>query len=164
MRILIFLFVINFSVSVHAATYASCTALDYDNEKKISLKLTWNKVFLNENNQGLEEWLIEKYTKEEIVVFKILPQEVYKCLFACTVNGVKLDSVKKKEKKYNDLLSKTPFGKKITINVDRISGMLIENIDHYGLYIKNDVAETPYTAMNSYNNEYNCEISNKTKF
>ena len=65
MKIFVLFVCVLFSTSVFAASYATCSANDYSNNKQISLKLTWNKVFLNENNQGLEEWLIEKYTKEE---------------------------------------------------------------------------------------------------
>ena len=85
MKILAFFICFLFSTSLFAATYATCSANDYSNNKQISLKLTWNKVFINENNKGLEEWKTHKYTNEEIVISKVIQHEVYKCDWTCGV-------------------------------------------------------------------------------
>ena len=166
MKILAFFICILFSTSLFAATYATCSAKDWDNNykfKEISLKLTWNKVFINENNKGLEEWKTNKYTNEEIIISKVIPHEIYKCDGVCAFQKSKI-TIKKKENLYNELLNKTPFKKKIVIIVDRISGSLTENIESYSIYLKDDAAETPYTMSRTLKKEYSCEASDKTKF
>tara|TARA_B100001057_G_scaffold416213_1_gene434127 strand:+ start:417 stop:914 length:498 start_codon:yes stop_codon:yes gene_type:complete len=165
MRVFVALFVfIFFSQSVYSATYATCNALDYNNDKEISLKLTWNKIFLNENNEGLKEWKKIKYTNEEIVISKTIPQKIYKCDWMCQLLNTSKSAIKYKEDLYNDLLSKTPFWKKFVITVDRISGSLTEEIEVYSIYEKDDGSRTPYTRSVSLKKEYSCEASNKTKF
>ena len=163
MKILAFFICFLFSTSLFAATYATCSANDYSNNKQISLKLTWNKVFINENNKGLEEWKTNKYTNEEIIISKVIPHEVYKCTYVCTLQKSKA-AIKKLEDLYNSLLNQTPFKKKIVITVDRISGSLTENIESYSLHLKDDAAETPYTMRSTLKKEYSCEASDKTKF
>ena len=163
MKILTFLICILFSTSIFAATYATCSAKDWDNDKDISLKLTWNKVFINENNKGLEEWKTNKYTNEEIIISKVIQHEIYKCDGVCAFTKSKL-AIRKKEDLYNDLLNKTPFKKKIVITVDRISGSLTEDLEFYSIYLKDDFAQTPYTLRRTLKKEYSCEASDKTKF
>jgi hypothetical protein len=197
MRVFVALFVfIFFSQSVYSATYATCNALDYNNDKEISLKLTWNKIFLNENNEGLKEWKKIKYTNEEIVISKTIPQKIYKCDWMCQlwkkskytreeiivykiipqkkydcryelgcifIQGEK-EKIKKREETYNKLLDDTPFKNKYTITIDRISGELIENIETYSIYTKEDSKQTPYIKKFTLQRKYFCEKSDKTKF
>ena len=155
MKILAFFICILFSTSLFAATYATCSANDYSNNKQISLKLTWNKVFINENNKGLEEWKTHKYTNEEIVITKT-NREAYKCPSISCMDLSKQE-IKKREKLYNEVLSKAPFTKKYTITVDRISGSLTEVRESY---LVNGNALEKYTKEY----EYTCEASDKTKF
>ena len=164
MKILAFFICFLFSTSLFAATYATCSANDYSNNKQISLKLTWNKVFINENNKGLEEWKTHKYTNEEIVISKVIQHEVYKCDWTCGVYEKDAKAIKKREDLYNELLSKTPFKKKYVITVDRISGSLIEDYEVYSIYLKDNAAATPYTSSGTLKKEYTCEASDKTKF
>ena len=167
MRVIVALFVfIFFSQSVYSATYATCNALDYNNDKEISLKLTWNKIFLNENNEGLKEWKKSKYTREEIIVYKIIPQKKYDCRYelGCIFIQGEKEKIKKREETYNKLLDDTPFKNKYTITIDRISGELIENIETYSIYTKEDSKQTPYIKKFTLQRKYFCEKSDKTKF
>ena len=154
MKVLAFIICTLFSTSLFAASYATCSANVYNNKKQISLKLTWNKVFLNENNKGLEEWKKQKYTNEEIVITKTT-REAYKCDIYCW--ELSKQQFKKRVKLINEMLNKAPFTKKYTITVDRISGSLTEVRESY---LVNGNALEKYTKEY----KYTCEASDKTKF
>ncbi len=164
MKILAFFICIFFSTSVLAATYATCSANDWNNNKEISLKLTWNKVFVNEDNSGLEEWKTHIYTNEEIVISKVVQHKPYKCEMWCMIYW-KIDTALQQESleiAINSLKSKTPYQKKFEITIDRISGALSENTEYY--VIDKNITNKPEIKKNFSRNEYTCQSSDKTKF
>ena len=169
MRVFVALFVFSIlAFNVNAATYVLCTGYG-----DISLKLTRNKIFINEDNSSLIDWSrhIEKYTNEEIVLNKSTKHnKTFKCseLDEDSEMYNYLDCAffpSSIEKKINKVYTENPYSEEIIFKIDRISGKMSKVHNRYTLGFSEYGSNiSPSMRVDRYSRDYKCEESDKTKF
>lgn len=178
MKILTFLICVFFSSSLIADTYAVCKL----NDDIYSIKFTKNKIFMNHNNNGLEDKSenIKTFSKEEVILIKELKKRETKILLDLC-DYIPTDTVTKnlyqhcgtgtsafsklQNKNYaeeaHNLYNNMP-NNYILYRIDRIFGQMTVKNYHYSLSAnsKHDLKVQEHT----HSNYYICESKDQTAF